>query len=133
MANLKLIGSKFTKLSAEQNQNFNGKITLDTNIKIKNLEKTEELKDTLKISYNFEVNYGELGGVIIDGTLFISTNSKLIKDLLKSWNNKKFDTPEHIQITNLIIQKASIKAFELEEELGLPIHIRLPTINPKKD
>ena len=133
MENIKLVGSKFTKLDAERKQNFTGKLTLNTNIKIKKLEKTEELKDTLKISYSFEVDYGDLGGITIEGILFISTNSKLIKDLLKSWNNKKFDTPEHIQITNLIIQKASIKAFELEEELGLPIHIRLPTLGAKKD
>ncbi len=133
MADLKLIGSKFTKLSAERKPNFTGKLTLNTNIKVKDLEKTEEVKDTLKVSYDFEVDYGELGGVNVEGTLFISTNPKLIKELLKAWNNKKFDTPEHIHITNFIIQKASIKAFELEDELGLPIHIRLPTLGAKKE
>ena len=39
---------------------------------------------------------------------------------------------EHAHITNMIIQKASIKAFELEEELGLPIHISLPQMQIKK-
>lgn len=133
MADLKLIGSKFTKLIAERKPNFSGKLSVNTNIKIKELEKTKDLKDTLKISYDFEVTYGELGNIILEGDIFISTNSRITKDLLKSWNSKKFDTPEHIQITNFIIQKASIKAFELEEELGLPIHIRLPTLSPKQE
>lgn len=133
MENLKLIGSKFTKINAERKQNFTGKLTISTNIQIKNLEKIEELKDALKTSYNFEVNYNELGCIIIEGNVFISATPRTIKELLKSWKDKKFDTPEHIQITNFIIQKASIKAFELEEELGIPIHIRLPTLSPKKD
>ena len=133
MADLKLIGSKFTKLTAERKPNFAGKLTVNTNIKIKELERTEELKDSLKISYDFEVNYGDLGSITLEGDLFISSNGKIIKELLKSWNEKKFDTPEHIQITNFIIQKASIKAFDLENELGLPIHIRLPTLGAKKE
>ena len=72
MADLKLVGSKFTKLNAERNSNFTGKLTLNTNIKIKDLEKTEELKDTLKISYNFEISYSDLGGVTIEGNIFIN-------------------------------------------------------------
>lgn len=130
---MKLIGSKFTKIIAERKPNFTGKLNINTNIQIKDLEKVEELKDTLKISYNFEVIYNELGGINIEGTIFISTPPKMMKELLKSWKDKQFNTPEHLQITNYIIQKSSIKAFELEEELGLPIHIRLPTLNPKKD
>ena len=133
MENLKLIGSKFTKLEAERKPDFTGKLSINTNIKINNIENFEELKNTLKISYDFEVNYNELGRIIIQGNIFISTNPKIIKELLRSWKDKKFDTPEQLQITNYIIQKASIKAFELEEELGIPIHIRLPTLSPKKD
>ncbi|MCK5450045.1 hypothetical protein KAI32_04210 [Candidatus Pacearchaeota archaeon] len=133
MENIKLIGSKFTKINAERKQNFTGKLTINTNIQIKDLEKIEEMKDTLKASYEFEITYNELGKINIEGNVFVSAASKIIKELLKSWDDKKFETPEHVQITNYIIQKASIKAFELEEELGLPIHIRLPTLSPKKD
>jgi len=133
MAEIRLAGSKFTKLSAERNINFSGKLTMKTNIKIKDTERIKEAKDTLKISYDFEVDYGELGSVAVEGTIFISSDAKTIKELQKLWSAKKFDTPEHIQITNIIIQKASIKAFGLEEELGLPIHIRLPTLSQKKD
>ena len=133
MAKLKLIGSKFTKITAEVNPKFSGKLSLNTNIQIKELEKIDELKDTVKTSYLFEVNYDELGKVVLEGNIFISTTPKIIKELLKSWKDKKFDTSEQMQITNIILQKASIKAFEIEEELGLPIHIRLPTLNSKKE
>lgn len=129
--NLKLAGSKFTKISAERNTEFNGKLEIKTNIKIISLEKHKETKDILKLLYNFEINYNELGRILIEGILFLSGGSKTIKELLKIQKDKKYESPEYVAITNLIIQKASIKAFELEEELGLPIHIKLPTLSIK--
>jgi len=132
MTSLKLVGAKLTKVSAERNQKFSGKLEIKTNIKIISLEKIKEAKDTLKLSYSFEVDYVELGKIEVEGDIFLSGDQKIIKDLLKVQKEKKFDTPESIGLTNLIVQKASIKAFELEEELGLPIHIKLPTLSLKK-
>ena len=129
---LKLIGSKFTKLNAERNTEFSGKLEIKTNIKVVSLDKVKEAKDSLKLSYNFDIDYNELGKISIEGILYLSGDSKTIKELVKIQKDKKYDSPEYIAITNLIIQKASIKAFELEEELGLPIHIKLPTLSVKK-
>ena len=132
MTNLKLVGSRITKINAERKPDFEGKLEMKTDIRIISLEKIKEAKDTAKLSYAFKIDYGELGGIEIEGNLFLSGDAKEIKELLKIQKDKKYDTPEFIGITNLIIQKASIKVFGLEEELGLPIHIRLPTVSPKK-
>jgi len=129
MTETKLIDSKFTKINAERNPEFNGKLEIKTNIKIQNIEKIKESKEIIKIKYVFDIEYLNLGKILIEGIIFLSLNNKKTKELIKSQEEKKFDTPEHTLITNLIIQKASIKAFELEEELGLPIHIRFPTVN----
>ncbi len=132
MEELRLAGSKILKIEAERNPEFSGQVTMETNIKLQEVESIKEVKDTLKAAYTFEVNYADLGKVKIEGQLFIKTTSKVAKELQKSIKDKKYDSPENIAITNLIIQKASIKAFEIEEELGLPIHIRLPTVEFKK-
>jgi RNase P/RNase MRP subunit p29 len=132
MEELRLAGSKILKIEAERNPEFSGQVTMETNIKLEGIEPLKEVKDTLKAAYTFEVNYSDLGKVKIEGQLFIKTTSKIAKELQKSIKEKKYDSPENIAITNLIIQKASIKAFEIEEELGLPIHIRLPTVEFKK-
>ena len=129
MTETKLIDSKFTKINAERNPEFNGKLEIKTNIRIQNIEKIKESKEIVKIKYVFDIEYLNLGKILIEGIIFLSLNNKKTKELIKSQEEKKFDTPEHTLITNLIIQKASIKAFELEEELGLPIHIRFPTVN----
>jgi len=132
MTEIKLVGSRITKLSAEKNTDFKGKIEINTNIRVISIDKTKEAKDTLKVGYLFEIDYAELGKISIQGNLFIATDSKTIKDILKIKEDKKIDAPEYLAITNLINQKSSIKALELEDEMGLPIHMRLPTLSPKK-
>lgn len=132
MEDLKLIGANFSEIKAKRNPEFDGKIELKTNINIISIEKIEKSKDTLKIIYNFEVNYGDLGRIEIVGNIFITTTTKTIKTILKNKENKEYNSEEYILITNLIIRKASLKAFELEEELSLPIHIKLPTLSIKK-
>ncbi|MBS3088100.1 hypothetical protein J4226_05905 [Candidatus Pacearchaeota archaeon] len=131
MADIKIIGAKFLELEAKKNPNFSGKLQLKTNIQINLLEKLKESKDTLKLTYIFEINYGNLGKIVIKGVLFLSMDLNTIKIILKNKENKEYNTPEYIKVTNLVIQKASIKALELEEELGLPIHIKLPTLSIK--
>ena len=131
MTNLKFAGARFTKLISEKNTTFDGKLEIKTNVKINSLEKIEKMKETIKLSYGFEVEYGELGKIIIEGDIFLNSDPKTIKDLLKLYKDKKYETPEYLAITNLVIQKATIKAIELEEEINLPLHIKLPSLSIK--
>jgi len=132
MEKIRLIGAKFLEIEAKKNPDFSGKLELKTNINISSIEKVEKSKDTLKVTYNYEVNYGDLGKISIKGNLFLLSDIKILKKILKDQKSKKYDDEEYIMITNLIIQKASLKAFELEEELNLPIHIKLPFLSIKK-
>ncbi|MCH7850481.1 MAG: hypothetical protein IH845_02450 [Nanoarchaeota archaeon] len=130
---LKLLAARFIKISATRLEDFEGKISIATNIKITSIENTKDSNDAVKVSYTFEVDYGELGSIEIIGYLFLGAEKKTIKELVKAWEKKEFDSPEHATITNIILKKASIKALELEEELSLPIHLKLPTITLNKD
>jgi hypothetical protein len=130
--NLKIAGSRFTKVAAEINTEFSGKLSMDTGIKIISIELFKDKKDTIKVSYSFEIDYKDLGKVEIEGKIFIESDTKTSKDIVNSWKDKESNTEEQVMITNMVLQKASIKAFELENELGLPIHIKLPTITAKE-
>jgi hypothetical protein len=124
---MKLIGLRYIKISAQRNPDFNGQVSLNTNVQFKEISKADT-KDTLKIPYNFIVDYKELGKIEIEGILFVSTDSKTIKTIEKAQKEKNYKTEEFTRISNLILQKSSVKAFELEDEFGLPIHIKLPEI-----
>ena len=132
MEDIKIVGSRIAKIEAERNPDFSGKLTIQTNLKVNTIEKVKDSKETIKVNYNFEISYAELGKINLELNLFLASTQKTIKEILKSWEAKKFDTEEQIAITNILIQKASIKAITLEEELGLPIHIRLPSIEKQK-
>jgi hypothetical protein len=133
---MKLMGSKIIKVNGEINPDFSGKLELSSNIKITSIEKfTHETStvESIKITSLFEIDYGDLGKVQIEGILFVGAETTKIDEIIKNFDDKKFDTPEQISIMNLIMQKFSIKAFELEEELGLPIHIKLPSLQAKQE
>ncbi len=129
---IKLINSNFLKIEAERNPDFSGKLKLKTNINIKSVEKLEKSKDILKVSYIYEINYLDLGKIIITGNLFLKGDGKTIKNIIKKQEEKDYNSEETILIMNLIIQKASLRALQIEEELGLPIHIKLPSLSTKK-
>ena len=133
MADLKLMGSRLIQISGKRKPEFDGKLAIDTNIKITNIEQMKDWKEAIKVEYDFNIDYGDLGSIELKGMLFFHTSSKSIKNLTKSWKEKKFDSAEHVKITNVIIQKATVKALEIEEERGLPMHIRLPSIKPKEE
>ncbi len=132
---ISLLASKLTRVEGTRNPEFSGKLTMDSNIKIKGIEKHKPAaakNEALKVSYMFSIDYSDLGKVEIEGILFIGADSKVMKEIMKAYETKKFETPEILTIMNLIIQKASVRAFEIEEELQLPIHIKLPSLSPKK-
>ncbi|NPE27184.1 hypothetical protein HNV12_04250 [Methanococcoides sp. SA1] len=129
---MKLIGAKFLTIEAKRNPDFSGKLELKTNINIKSVEKVDKTKDTLKVIYIFEIDYAELGKISIEGLLFLKGDTKIIKNIIKKQEEKDYNSEESMMIMNLVIQKASLKALELEEEIQLPIHMKLPSLSVKK-
>lgn len=128
---IKLGGFRFTKQSVERNENFKGEVKVSPNMNIKSIEKfkSENIKkESLKVEFKFEVDYGELGKVFLEGFLFLITDPKTQKEALDSWKNKKLDNDINLIILNIIMQKASIKAMSLEEEFGLPLHVQIPRL-----
>lgn len=128
-------GFHITKTHAERNTSFKGKLEISPNININNIEKfkTEQSKqELLKILFDFGISYKDLGNVSVTGELYLSTDSKTLKEALAAWKDKDHTANTHIAIMNIIMQKSSIKAFQLEEEVGLPPHITLPVLRPSK-
>ena len=72
----------------------------------------------------------DIASLKFHGNLLISVDSKASKRDI--WiNGKKRRLPEEfkLDIFNLIFKKASLKALQFEEELNLPPHIPLPSLN----
>jgi hypothetical protein len=135
---IKLLGFNFTKLLVEKNPNFKGTHSIESNIDLKSIEKHKlELlrEEAVKVVFNFVLNYKELGKVEIAGDLLLLLDEKTKKQVLDEWKDKKLPNDIRLIILNIILQKSSLKALQLEEELGLPFHMQLPSLqlqNPKQ-
>lgn len=133
---IRLIGFNLTKIEGEKKPDFDGTLSIKSNIDISNIEKhqmTIGKQDALKASFKFVIDYAELGKVALEGIVFLIVPAKMLKQATIDWKKKKIEKDLQLVILNIIVQRASLRAFQLEEELGLPIHIQLPRVAPKEE
>ena len=135
-----VVGFNFDKLSIERLNPIKEGISVKNDLSIKNIEKEEVTigtkKDTaLKFSFEFLSSYEpKIAKIIINGHVLYMDNEKELKKLLDDWKKKKeIDKKIASQIINTALIKSNIKALHLSQDMNLPPHIRLPTINPQAD
>lgn len=128
---IRLLGFNLTKVTAEKKPEFSGKLQITNNIAIVSAEKHKldlGKEEALKVTFDFDISYGTLGNVGLSGTLFLLVDSKTLKEALKSWEDQKLPDDLRTIVVNLVMQKASLKALQIEEDLGLPLHMPMPRI-----
>lgn len=132
---ISLLGFSYRKISAQKVPEFNGKLEITPNINIASIEKHELTlvkQEAVKIAFGFNINYKDLADINLEGDVVLKMDPKSLKETLNGWKNKNLDQEIQTLILNLIMQKASIRAIELEEEMGLPIHIQIPRLQVSK-
>ena len=133
---MKLLGFNFTKMNVEKTPDFKGKIEIKSNIRMASIEKHKVdliKQDAVKLSFVFDIDYRELGKLALEGFLILLLDKKSQKDVLENWDKKDFDPQLRAQIINIVIQRTSLQALKLEEELGLPFHIQLPKVTVNQE
>jgi len=142
---MRIIGFNFTKVLAEKALGFSAGSEISTNIEFKNIEKeesdlTKESSEVIKLSFEFKVEYNKKetkenkeknaknGEIILDGIIILLASKDEAKTIFKDWEKKELQPSFKIPIFNFILNKCSIRALQLEEELGLPMHIPMPKL-----
>lgn len=126
---IKLAGMNFTKIAGERKPNFQEKYSMKPSINIKSIEEHKAGKaDACKIEFAFGIDYSGLGKIDLEGVMFLLMDSKTLKEAVKGWKDKKMNDEINLIILNAIMQKASLKALQVEEDLGLPPHVSLPRL-----
>jgi len=131
---MKLLGFNFTKLHAERLIDRSEGIKINTNIDISDIKeaKTDILKSegkVIAVRFLYGVSYEpELAKIEIGGTIVLSVETPLGKEIIDQWEEKKVPEEFRINLFNLILKKSGLKAMQLEEELNLPLHIPFPSL-----
>jgi hypothetical protein len=126
-----VIGFNLTKVLVERKKTITGKVSIRTNIDIKeiNKEKLEMIKDKEVLSFDFQfiIDYDpEVAKLIFEGNILVALASKEAKEILNKWKKKELPEDVRLNIFNTILSRCSIEALSMEEKMGLPTHFPLP-------
>jgi len=129
-----ILGFNLNKLLVEKNNPVRKDLKVNQNITINSLTKTKsELtsSDLLNISFEFNLDYQEVGQLILGGEIIFSEEAKRINEILDEWKkNHRIQKELNQLILNTILLRCTIKALNLQQELNLPHHIQLPKLKP---
>ena len=144
---MQVIGFGLNKVSAEKFPEFTRKTEIETNIEFKDLSKQEVSiigdNDALKIDFIFTISYNlkeakkkkKGAELIFDGHVLLSAEKDASKEIQKHWKKKDLPNGFKVPLFNIILQRCTVKALQLEEELNLPTHFPLPRLKgrPKQE
>lgn len=130
-----IIGFGFEKIHIEKKENFSKDIQIKNKIVISKLEetkiKTSEKEDTLAlaIKFDFGLDYGKAGDLELKGYILFYDTEEKVKELAVIWKKEqKLPAQLSTQIFNFILNKSNLQALQLESEVGLPMHLKMPRL-----
>ena len=131
---MRLISFNFEKINIEKNPKKIEKLSINTSIEILDAKeaKTEfkfKGEQLITVKFRYDITYSpDFAKINFIGNILLSLNQKSAKEFLNQFKNKKISDEFKIPLFNFILRKLNVKALELEEELSLPLHIRLPYV-----
>ncbi|MBU2472975.1 hypothetical protein KKE74_03000 [Patescibacteria group bacterium] len=129
---MKFIGFNFNKINIEKNSTNFKDLKIKTNINISEIKeiKSNFLKsneELINIQFTYNINYNpKIAKIELSGNVILADKPKIIKEVLKKWEDKKMEEEFKINLFNIILRKSNLKAMQLEDEMNLPLHISLP-------
>lgn len=133
---MKIIGFNFTKIHGNRSLDFKPSTSINTNIEVIDIEKAqiEVIKDieSLKLTFKFSLMYKEdekkdskQAEISFEGAVLMAVDAQETKEILKSWKKKEVPQIVRPALFNYILQKCSVKALSIEEDLNLPFFPQL--------
>ncbi len=134
-----IIGFGFDKMGAERKAQITKQDKIQNNIKVTSIKATKvrisnEEKEAITVLFEFIVDYSNAGKLELLGHIIYYETPDKLKTIRENWDKNEKMPPEFgALIYNFILGKANIKALQLEEETGLPLHVKLPRVKIKQN
>ena len=136
---MRLIGFNFSKINIVKFSNKFKELKVNTNIDIEEIKKiNSNLFDTKEefvgVKFNYNVIYDpKIAKIELTGDVLFAVDPKILKEILKQWENKEMPEDFKITLFNIILKKSNLKSLQLEDEMNLPLHINMPSIKKPQD
>ena len=131
-------GFVLTKLKAERFEQKLEELKVETSINIDSIKEHPtnaegKEKKYLVVSFDYQIKYSKkVADVEVGGKVFLEVDPETASDVLNKWKKKEVSSDFKLAVFNLILMKGNIKAIQIEDELGLPTHFKLPSISLEK-
>ena len=131
-----IVGFGFTKLSAERNEPAKGKIDINNNVSIKDVQEDnfclgkDKQQNVLRFIFEFTSKYElNVGTILFEGELLYMEEPKNVKEIIASWKKDK-KVPKELMagLLNTVLTKCNIQALILSQEVNLPAPIPMPKV-----
>ena len=130
-----IVGFGFTKITAERKEAAKGKIDINNNVTIKNVEESDlslgkDKQSILKFIFEFTSKYEPaIGSIMFEGEILYLEEPKKIKEILNSWKKDK-KVPKELMtgLLNTILAKCNVQALIVSQEINLPPPIPMPRV-----
>jgi hypothetical protein len=133
-----VIGFSFTKMVVEKNAPVKGKVSINNNVGIKNVEETKlninSDRKALKLDFEFSSTYEpDIGKIVLSGEVIYLIEKAKADDAVKNWKkNKKIEKEMMTKVLNNVLAKCNIQALILSKDMNLPPPIPLPKVDEGK-
>ena len=136
-----VVGLQINKILVEKIAPVKGKVSVNNNVAVKDVEKTDltfgtTKQDAIRFTYEFTANYEpKIAHILFEGTVTYLDTPTAIEEISKGWKKDKKVAPEIMtNVINSILAKCNIEALLLSREVNLPPPIPMPRVkvNPPK-
>jgi methyltransferase-like protein len=132
-----VIGFSFTKMLVEKTAPIKGKVSINNNVGIKNLEETKlninSDRKALKLDFEFTSTYEpNIGKMLLTGEVIYLVDKAKAEEAVKNWKkNKKVEKEMMTKVLNNVLAKCNIQALIMSKDMNLPPPIPLPKVDDK--
>lgn len=136
---MKIVGFNFNKISAEKTGTLSKDVKVHTQIDISEINElksnTVNTKESLLgIVFSYAVDYDPgFAKIALNGNVLVLVDPDEAKKVLKQWDKKELPEEFKVDLFNIIMRKTNLKALQIEEEMGIPLHIPLPSFKKKTE
>ena len=137
MIAIAVVGFNFMKLTVERGELLKGKINIQNNVAIKDVEETElglgQAKQRgLKFSFEFTSSFEpKLASITLAGNVLYLSDKDKTAGILDGWKKSKKVPPDVMtEVLNTVLTKCNIEALMLARDFNLPSPVPLPKIEP---
>jgi hypothetical protein len=134
-----VLGFNYTKLLAEKKQPAKGKLSVNNNVSITDVEEEDlnfsDEKNALKVSFKYKSTYKpDVADLTIEGNIIYVNDQKATEDLLEAWDDNN-SLPKDVmrEVINFALSKCNVQAIIMARDINVPSPIRMPRVEADED